>query len=698
VRRQLIAAILTIAPAVRADPRVVSLGEVDKIEELSLEQLLDKPIVAASNVEQRPDDSPAMVSVVDGESLLRLGVRDVGSALAALRGVYATNDRNYSYLGIRGISIPGDYNTRIQLTVDDHKITDPIYSQAMTGVELGLPLGAIQRIELVRGAASSTYGSSALLGAVHIVTHTGATQPGLRVSSTTTATAETTGDPANRPAVAFHGETVSASYGAVTAGGTDVFAAASYLRSPGLRAIYMPELAAPGELCVDARREPRACDGVVRDIDHEEAGSAYAALRHGGLRLSGLVSSRVKQVPTASFGTVIGDPDTRGTDARIYLDGGYHATLGAAELDARAAWDRYRYHGSFPYYAPPDDGDPSYLAGRTVYRDAANADWLTGDARLRWRRGELWTGITDVDTVAGAELVSVPHGDQVASDVERDDHEVQLAGYAQAEARIAGRVVGSAGTRIDVRPGSYGASSSSRLGLLVDTWRGGHARLSFGTAFRAPNLYERHYYAAQASQPALQPEHASTLELSVEHYLGSDVRVIAAGYHTRLDDLIKLAPLEMPGDNLGDNYVFHNGGSATGNGVEAELEARWQGAQLRANLAVQRSEDETGATLPNSPHALGNLSLAVPVAGARLAIAASYVGSRRSPSGADIAAALRTDLAVELPGLGGGPIDLGIGVTNALDQRSAVPGSEEHRQSAIPQDPRLVWIRIGAHL
>lgn len=699
VRLRVIAAVLALGPTARAD-RSSPLGDVAKIEDLSLEDLLEKPMVAASNVEQRPQDSPAIVSVVEGDDLRQLGVPDLGSALAGLRGVYTTNDRNYSYLGIRGESIPGDYNTRIQLTIDDHKITDPVYSQAMTGAELGLPLAAIERVELVRGAASSTYGSSALLGAIRIVTANGASRPGLQVSATTTVTAETFRDPARRSDVEFYGEQVSASYGAVTSGGTDVFAAASYLHDRGLTAIYMPELVGVGEICVDAHRAPATCDGVVHDIDHEQAGSVYAAVRHGGFRLSGLAASRVKQIPTASFGTVIGNPDLKMTDQRVYLDTGYHAALGDAELDTRLAWDLYRYHGSFAYYAMPDDGDPSYLAGRSVYRDSTLATWFTADTRVRWRRAELWPGVTDVDALAGAEVVAVPTATQVADPTDRDDHELQLAGFAQAEARFAGRVVGSAGTRVDVRPGSSGVSNSSRLGLLVDAWHDGRIRATLGTAFRAPNLYERFYYANQALEPTLRPERSTTAELSVEQYLGQHLRVIAAGYRNQLSDLIELVPVMSGGSNVGNNYAYRNNGTAHGEGVEAELEARWQGTVLRGNLALQRTDDELGQTLPNSPHTLGNLSIALPLAAGRanLAIASSFIGRRIAASGAAIDAAFRTDLAVDIPRVAGTPLDLGLGIQNAFDQRSDAPGSEEHRQSAIPEDPRLIWIRIGAHL
>jgi iron complex outermembrane receptor protein len=676
----------------------VQVEQIDEIEELSLETLLERPVVAASRVEQRPGDSPTAVSVISGDEITRFHVRDVGGALARMRGAYSTDDRNYSYIGIRGFSIPGDYNTRVLLAIGDHTASDPVYGQASSGAELGLPIAAIDRVELVRGSASSVYGSSAMLGAVHVVTHTGASKPGLHVSTTTTVTAETYDDPADRPAIGFYGQDIDATYGVVH-GDTDVFAAASYLRAPGMRAIYTAELDGSADTCVDARQQIVACDGVVRGVDDEEAASGYLNLQHRALRLSALVSTRTKQVPTGAFDTVIGDRENRSVDSHAFVDAGYHYAAGEIEGDTSVAWDYYDYDGTYVYYEPPADGDPDYAAGRAPVHDAATAHWVTGKGRLRWRRERLMPGVSDADVMIGAEVVDVPTAHQITTTDERDDRELQGALFGQSEARLFDRVVGSAGARIDLRPESFGSNVSPRVGALVDAWHDGRIRVTWGAAFRAPNLYERYYYSAQSARPALRPERGATIEASVEQYAGDNVRVIVGAYRQRLRDLIAIAELPVTGDVVGDNYVFENRGDATGTGVEAEVEARWRDTQLRASLALQRTQDENRMTLPNSPGSLAHLSLVTPVlrGRARLSIASSFVGRRNSAGGVAIDPSFTTDVAIDVPRVAG-ELDLGAGITNVFDQRSAAPGSEEHRQSAIPQDPRQVWIRIGTRL
>ena len=85
----------------------------------------------------------------------RYGYRTLADILRSVRGFYVTNDRNYSYLGVRGFSRPGDYNARILLLVDGHRLNDNIFGAALIGTEFPLDVDLIERVEIIRGPSSS---------------------------------------------------------------------------------------------------------------------------------------------------------------------------------------------------------------------------------------------------------------------------------------------------------------------------------------------------------------------------------------------------------------------------------------------------------------------------------------------------------------------------------------------------------------
>src|ERR1700726_4982026 len=94
------------------------------IIDLSLEDLKQVQVYSASMYLQDDRQAPSSVTVVTADEIRKCGYRTLADILRSVRGFYVSYDRNYSYVGVRGFSRPGDYNSRILLLLNGHRLTD----------------------------------------------------------------------------------------------------------------------------------------------------------------------------------------------------------------------------------------------------------------------------------------------------------------------------------------------------------------------------------------------------------------------------------------------------------------------------------------------------------------------------------------------------------------------------------------------
>jgi outer membrane receptor for ferrienterochelin and colicins len=141
--------------------------------DMSLEELMKievDSVYGASGYKQKVTEAPASVTIITADDIQRYGYRTLADVLRHVPGFYVNYDRNYSYVGVRGFSRPGDYNSRLLLLVDGHRVNDNLYDEAAIGTDFPVDIDLIDRVEVIRGPNSSLYVASAFLGVINVVT------------------------------------------------------------------------------------------------------------------------------------------------------------------------------------------------------------------------------------------------------------------------------------------------------------------------------------------------------------------------------------------------------------------------------------------------------------------------------------------------------------------------------------------------
>ncbi|HTL17244.1 MAG TPA: Plug domain-containing protein, partial [Patescibacteria group bacterium] len=133
------------------------------LTELPLETLMSldvRVVYGASRLEQKTVDAPSSITIVSSEEIKKHGYRTLGDILASVQGFYVSYDRNYSFLGTRGVNL-GDFNDRILLLVDGHRVNNNFTDGAFIDSAFILDIDLIDRVEIIRGPGSAIYGNNA---------------------------------------------------------------------------------------------------------------------------------------------------------------------------------------------------------------------------------------------------------------------------------------------------------------------------------------------------------------------------------------------------------------------------------------------------------------------------------------------------------------------------------------------------------
>jgi outer membrane receptor protein involved in Fe transport len=622
---------------------------------LSLEQLMDLRVVGASKYEQKQSEVAAAVSIITRDDIRTFGWRTLDQALASLTGLHPTYDRQSSHLGARGFGVPGDFNTRVLITINGNRINDVIFDSGRTGRSFPVDVDLIERIEFIPGPGSAVYGQNAMLGVVNVITREGAAVDGAELSAAS-----------QSPQAMGEGR---ATFGKLLDNGTDVLVSVSGMRAQGEDHFY--NFGASG------------VSGVAAGMDGERTKQFFGRVANGPWTFELIDSDRRKDDPTAYYRT---DPLVAGqyaTEHATLAQARYnHSFLGnTLDLQARLFASTQHITGIF------------FSLGAPV-SISATSEWRGGELRLLYTAlasHKLMVGLEVQDNTRVERHITGPFG-PIADWVLAPGRRSSI--YAQDEWRIADTLTATLGLRLD-RSTATAPATSPRVGLIWQAAPSTTLKALFGRAQRAPSAFERDYTdgVARVDNPSLKGERIDTLELVADQRVGSDLNLRASVYQWTMHDLITLG-FDPVAPNLPQ---YQTGGAVNAKGVELSADKTWtSGARLRGSLSLQQARYAQGAVMLSSPQLLGKLAFSapLPVVSLRLGYELQYDSARHTVVGPDTAGYAVSNLYLSTDKWVKG-LELGLGIRNLFDQRYAYPGAATNWQNTIEQDGRSVRLQAS---
>lgn len=164
-----------------ADMPIEDVMQLTKILGVSLnelyEMLLNKDVTSASKKAESSFDSPLSTTVLSYDEIVASGARNIQEAMRLVPGVIVREKTNGNYdIHIRGNNNIPDENLTVYtensmtLVMIDNR---PIYNYINGGTfweSFPIDIADVDRIEVVRGAASALYGANAVTGVINIIT------------------------------------------------------------------------------------------------------------------------------------------------------------------------------------------------------------------------------------------------------------------------------------------------------------------------------------------------------------------------------------------------------------------------------------------------------------------------------------------------------------------------------------------------
>ena len=628
---------------------------------------LEPIVVTGTRTAKIQDDSPVRTEVVTHEELQRTHARTLKEALENVPGLQLTPIHGKS--GYQ-VSLQGMDSDQVLVLIDGLPISP---STGSTTDLSQYALADVDHIEVVKGATSAQYGSSAMGGVINVITRP--VQPGLGVNLEADAgsygSQNVSGD-ADRP-----GNTHAK---ASLEGGNQI-----------LRARLSAETLDDDGFATDPDSWARQGDGVKRKqyaarLEWRPVRNGYFWFDGSGYREND--DSRYEyyvppnDLPQQRLEDISRDRYSGGGDWRF--DNGTHVSIKG--LNEVYQSDSNEYSQAVP----------------TDQRDARQElNHVTGQLDLPFWRGQLWTLGGDYHHASLSQSMN-GNSELQGGEVWRSSQEM----FIQNDIFLGERWELLLGGRWQ-NDSDFGNQLTPKINLrahvLQDAGLDLTLRASYGQGYRVPNLKERYFLFDHSAlgykvigNPDLQPERSDSWQLGANfrwrHSISADINL----FYNKVDDLIQVDQANAQVINGISYYSYRNVDQAETRGVETSV--RWQPSAaigMTAAYTYTHAEDMgNDIELTGRPKHIARLGIdwTLPT-GTTLTLRDRYQSDELvdTASGARSPAWNRVDLIVNQT-LGKG-VEAFVGIDNLFDQQRDFTDSNDFS----PITGRYVYLGFRYH-
>ena len=529
---------------------------------------LDEIVVSGTKTYKRQTDSPVIVNVLSSKTLENVQACNLSDGLKFQPGLRVETDCqtcNYTQLRMNGLE--GGYS---QILINGRPIFSPL--TGLYGMEQ-LPVNMIDRIEVVRGAGSSLYGSSAIGGTVNVITKTPRkNRYALNYNY------ENINKQTDDNQILANATLVSKSYnsgislfinnrnrGFYDHNGDD-FSEIPLIEntSLGVNMFYLPKDNQKLEVSLSNLNEYRFGGEMVTEKP------AYLAAQS---------EERTHHVWMGS------------ADYQINFNQNNSSFI------TYAAWQnttRDHYTGIIP-----DEAEALLNHLENPPYGTSDVTTINTGVQLNHKLKNFLTG-QNVITL-GTEFVYDEVNDAIPAYNYLIDQTTRNYGtFFQSDWNIIKNVTLLSGVRMDIHNLVDQPIFSPRASLLYKLKKNTQFRVNYGAGFRAPQAFDADLHIAFAGggisrvllSPDLTPEKSQSWSGSINYDRPTDKLIIGftlEGFYTRLNNAFYLNPIGE--DNFGELFEKQNGQGATVQGGTLELRANYnRKAQLEAGITLQTSE------------------------------------------------------------------------------------------------------------